>query len=254
MAGKAIQIAVAGKGGTGKTTFCAMLIKYLIDKKHAKSILAVDADPNANLNEALGIASDGPTISELIASTKEPGGIPEGMTQETYIQYKLHTVLGEGANYDTLVMGGPDGPGCFCFPNNILRSYLDSLASSYSYVVMDNEAGLEHISRRTTQDVDFLFIISDSSVRSIRSAGRVHELTKQIKTPIKKLYLVVTKADEAGIEMLKDEIEKTGLELIGFVPNDPLITKYDIEAQPIYNLPSDSVAYKATCAILDKVL
>lgn len=251
---RAVQLAVAGKGGTGKTTFCALLIRYLIEKKKVKSVLAVDADANANLNETLGMEIEMETISELIAKTREPNGIPEGMSQDQYIQYRLHTLLNEGDYVDSLVMGGPDGPGCYCFPNNILKNYLSTLATNYSYVVMDNEAGLEHISRRTTDDVDKLFVISDSSVRSIRSARRVNDLTKQIQTKIKKSYLIVTKTDEQGIEQLKDEIEKTGLEYIGFIPLDTNVTQFDIEAKPIFDLPPESPAVIAVNQILDKVL
>jgi len=248
----AVQIAVAGKGGTGKTSFCALLIRYLIEKGKAP-ILAVDADANANLNEALGLSIENDTVSELISKTKDLHGIPEGMSQETYIEYKLNASLAEGKNVDLLVMGGPEGPGCFCFPNNLLRKYLDNLTRSYKYIVMDNEAGLEHISRRTTQDVDFLFVISDSSARSIRSAGRVKKLLEEIKTKVNKVYLIVTKATEQDVEFLRDEIEKTGLELTGIVPNDPLITQYDIKGRPLFELPSDSPAVQAINEVLDKL-
>lgn len=247
-----IQIAVAGKGGTGKTSFCALLMRYLIEKGKVP-VLAVDADANANLNEALGLKIENSTVSELIAKTKDLHGIPESMSQETYIEFKLNESLAEGKNVDLLVMGGPDGPGCFCFPNNILRKYLDNLSKGYKYIVMDNEAGLEHISRRTTSDVDFLFVISDCSARSIRSAGRVHELVKQLKTKVKNICLIVTKATEQDIESLKEEIEKTGLELAGIIPNDPLITEYDIKSKPLFELPDDSAAVKAAYKILDKL-
>ena len=247
-----IQIAVAGKGGTGKTSFCALLIRYLIDNRKTP-VLAVDADANANLNEALGLAIENETVSELISKTKDLHGIPEGMSQETYIEYKLNASLAEGKNVDLLVMGGPDGPGCFCFPNNILRKYLDNLSKGYKYIVMDNEAGLEHISRRTTNDVDVLFVISDCSARSIRSAGRVNELVKQIKTKINKICLIVTKATEDDIESLKEEIEKTGLKLAGIIPFDPLITEYDIKSKPLFELPSESAALKAVYNVLDKL-
>jgi CO dehydrogenase maturation factor len=246
------QIAVAGKGGTGKTSFCALLIRYLIGKNKVP-ILAVDADANANLNEALGLKIENDTVSELIAKTKDLHAIPEGMSQETYIEYKLNSSLAEGKNVDLLVMGGPDGPGCFCFPNNILRKYLDNLSKGYKYIVLDNEAGLEHISRRTTKDVDFLFVISDSSARSIRSAGRVNELVKQIKTKVNKICLIVTKATETDIENLKDEISKTGLELAGVIPFDPAITEYDIKGKPLFDLPGDSASVKAVTDILDKM-
>ena len=248
----AIQIAVAGKGGTGKTTFCALLIRYLIEKGRTP-VLAVDADANANLNEALGLKIENETVSELIARTKELHGVPEGMSQETYIEYKLNASLAEGKNVDLLVMGGPDGPGCFCFPNNLLRKYLDNLTKGYKYVVMDNEAGLEHISRRTTQDVDYLFVISDNSARSVRSAGRVNELVRQIKTRVKNIYLVLTKASEQDVEILKAEIEKTGLKLAGIVPADPAVTEYDIKGKPLFELPAASGAVKAVYDILDEL-
>ncbi len=250
---KALQIAVAGKGGVGKTTFSALMIRYLSEKKHVRSILAVDADANANLNEALGVESDTDTISEMIAKTKEPHGIPEGMSQDAFIQYQLHTLLNEGDKVDTLVMGGPDGPGCYCFPNNILKNYLSSLASNYEVIVMDNEAGLEHISRRTTDDIDILFVVSDSSVRSVRSAGRVNDLTKQIHTKIMQKYLVLTRTTDEDAKLLEKEIEKTGLTLIGTIPTDPLVTQFDIEAKPIFDLPGDAPSVQAAYAILDKV-
>lgn len=248
----AIQIAVAGKGGTGKTTFCALLIRYLIEKGKTP-ILAVDADANANLNEALGLGLENETVSELISKTKELHGIPEGMSQETYIEYKLNSVLSEGKNVDLLVMGGPDGPGCYCFPNNILRKHLDNLSKGYKYLVMDNEAGLEHISRRTTEDVNTLFVISDSSARAVRSAGRVNELVKQIKTKVNNIYLIITRATEQDVENLREEIEKTGLKLAGVIPADRLITEYDIKSKPLFDLPTDSPAVKAVYEILDKL-
>ena len=248
----AVQIAVAGKGGTGKTSFCALLIRYLIEKQKG-AILAVDADANANLNEALGLPIEHETVSELISKTKDLHGIPEGMSQEVYIEYKLNAALSEGKNVDLLVMGGPEGPGCFCFPNNILRKHLDNLSKGYQYIVMDNEAGLEHISRKTTQDVDILFVISDSSARSVRSAGRVNELVKQMKTKVKNIYLIITKATEQDVENLKEEIEKTGLKLLGIIPNDPLVTEYDLKSKPLFELPSDSSAVKAVYEILDKL-
>lgn len=248
-----IQIAVAGKGGVGKTSFCALLIKYLVEKKKG-SVLAVDADANANLNEALGLELDAPTISELLAQTKDIKGIPDGMSQEQFIEYKLNASLTESKSIDSLVMGGPEGPGCFCFPNNILRKYLDELSKGYKYIVIDNEAGLEHISRRTTQDVDYLFIISDSSVRSIRSAGRVAELLKQIKTKVKNVGLIVTKTKEGDLETLKAHIDATGIELWGAIPMDPFITQLDIEAKALYDLPEESQALRAVYDILDKVM
>lgn len=246
------HIAVAGKGGTGKTTFTALLIRYLV-KNNKGSILAVDADANANLNEALGMDVE-QTISEMITSTKNPKTIPAGMTQETYIEYKLQASLVESDNVDMLVMGGPEGPGCYCFPNNLLKGFMDKLGKNYSYVIMDNEAGLEHISRRVTQDIDYMFVVSDASARSIRSAGRVRQLVDTLKADVKKIYLIVTKTqNDEDLISLQGEIDKTGLELIGVIPNDPLVAKYDLLSQPLYDLPDSSVAVQAVNAICKKV-
>ncbi len=245
------QIAVAGKGGVGKTTFTALLIRYLV--AHNKgAILAVDADANANLNEALGLELK-ETISELLASTKVAGAIPEGMSQETYIEYKLQASLVESKNVDMLVMGGPDGPGCYCFPNNLLRKYMEALGKNYDYVVMDNEAGLEHISRKVSEDIDYMFVVSDISARSIRSAGRVHDLVKSLKTTVKNIYLVVTKTqNEADILELKAEIEKTGLNLIGVMPFDPLVARFDLLGKALFDLPEDSLSVQAVNTICEK--
>ena len=246
------QIAVAGKGGTGKTSFCALLIRYLIEKGKTP-ILAVDADANANLNEVLGMEITSATVSELIENTKDPEKLPAKMLQETYIEYKLNDSLSEGKDVDLLVMGGPQGPGCYCFPNNILRKYLGNLETGYQYIVVDNEAGLEHISRRTTQNVEHLFVISDSSVRSVRSAGRVKKLLEGIKTPVRHVHLIITKTDEHGIEQLAGEIEKTGLDYAGFIPHDPLITEFDRTDKPVIGLPEASVAVHSVYSILDKI-
>jgi len=247
-----VQIAVAGKGGTGKTSFCALLIRYLIEKGKTP-ILAVDADANANLNEALGFPVENETVSELIAATKDPQAIPPGMTQDVYIEYKLNSALSEGKDVDLLVMGGPEGPGCFCFPNNILRKYLDHLTKGYKYIVMDNEAGLEHISRRTTRDIDEMFVVSDCSARSVRSAGRIRRLIEQLDTKVNRIWLVLNRATPEDAEALKDEIEKTGLVLAGLIPGDPLVTEYDIKGKPLFDLPQDSPALKAVREILDKL-
>lgn len=247
------QIAVAGKGGTGKTTFTSLLIRYLIEHQK-RPILAVDADPNANLNETLGLTL-GETISEVIAQTKAAAGsgLPAGMTQETFIEYKLQSALLETKDVDLLVMGGPDGPGCYCFPNNILRKLLENMVSNYAYIIMDNEAGMEHISRRVTNDIDILFIVSDASARAIRSAGRVHALVKTLKTHIKEIYLVITKNQPGDIAALQQEITVTGLTLIGTIPYDAEVGRYDLEGKPLAKLPADSAAVSATYEICDKV-
>ncbi len=246
-----ITIAVAGKGGTGKTTFSALLIRYLVDKNKG-SIMALDADANANLNEALGLEVD-MMISDILAETKDPKSVPTGMTKDMFIDYKMSHAVTETKTVDLLVMGNPQGPGCYCYPNDLLKKHLDSLSQNYDYLVADNEAGLEHISRRTIPNVDYLFVISDASARGIRSAGRVKQLVDSINSPVKNIFLIVTKVTEDGIEALKPEIEKTGLQLIGTIPLDPNVTQYDIESKPLFDLPEDSAAVKAVQEILNQV-
>ena len=245
------QIAVAGKGGTGKTSVTSLLMRYLVEQQKGP-ILAVDADPNANLNEALGTEL-GETISDLIAQTKSLKELPAGMTQETFIEYKLRAAMVETKEVDLLIMGGPDGPGCYCFPNNILRKHLESLTANYNYVVMDNEAGMEHISRRVTTDIDILFVVSDASARAIRSAGRVHHLIKSLKANVKEIYLIVTKNQPGDIEALQGEIAATGLTLIGTVPYDAELARYDLEGKPLFDLPASSIAVTAVHEICAKV-
>jgi len=247
----AFHIAVAGKGGTGKTTLCSLIIRQLI-KANKTPILAVDADANANLNEALGLEIEG-TIAEILAriyNNLDP--LPAGMTKDQYVAYKVHQSLSEGDNVDLLVMGGPEGAGCYCYANNILRGFVAELSNNYPYLVMDNEAGLEHLSRRTTQNVDVLFITSDASARGIRSAGRIRELVEMLKLDIKKMYLVVTRVKDGSIEALQDEIDKTGLELIGTIPADDQVMEYDLLSKPLINLPDDSPAVAAVNKILAK--
>ena len=245
----AFHIAVAGKGGTGKTTLCSLIIRQLIKAKKGP-ILAVDADANANLNEALGLEIEG-TISEVLAriyNNLDP--LPAGMTKDQYVAFKVHESLAEGENVDLLVMGGPEGAGCYCYANNILRGFVAELSNNYPYLVMDNEAGLEHLSRRTTQNVDVLFITSDASARGIRSAGRIRELVETLKLDMKKMYLVVSRVKEGSIEALMPEIEKTGLDLVGAIPTDDQVMEYDLLSKPLISLPDQSPAV----AVIDDIL
>ncbi len=245
----AFHIAVAGKGGTGKTTLCSLIIRQLIKAKKGP-ILAVDADANANLNEALGLEIEG-TISEVLAriyNNLDP--LPAGMTKDQYVAFKVHESLAEGENVDLLVMGGPEGAGCYCYANNILRGFVAELSKNYPYLVMDNEAGLEHLSRRTTQNVDILFITSDASARGIRSAGRIRELVETLNLDMKKMYLVVSRVKEGSIEALMPEIEKTGLELVGAIPTDDQVMEYDLLSKPLISLPDQSPAV----AVIDDIL
>ncbi len=242
-------IAVAGKGGVGKTTFTALLLRELVRQKPDLSILAVDADPNANLSEALGMPADS-AISDILDETKKTLEIPEGMPKELYVQSKIQEMLVESDAIDLLVMGGPQGPGCYCYANNLLRNYLESLASGYDFVTVDTEAGLEHISRGTIPQVDVMFVVSDSSARAIRSAGRVYELIKGLQSPIKEVYLIVTKTAPGTLESLDSEIKATGLQVIGEIPLDPEVSRKDLAGDPLYGLDDASSAVKAVHEIV----
>ncbi|MHB8158441.1 MAG: ATP-binding protein [Desulfocucumaceae bacterium] len=247
----AFTVAIAGKGGTGKTTMAALLIRQ-ITKAGKGPVLAVDADANANLHEALGIKVED-TISELlnrINRNLEP--MPAGMTKDQYVAYRVHQSLAEGEDADLLVMGGPEGAGCYCYANNLVRGYMQELSKNYPYVVMDNEAGLEHLSRKTTQNVDVLLVSSDASARGIRSAGRVKELVDSLGLDIKKMYLVVSKVTEGTIEALQEEIDRTGLELVGTIPLDDTVREYDLHSKPLVNLPNDSTVVTAVNTIARK--
>ncbi len=245
------HIAVAGKGGVGKTTFTALMLKHLIESKPGASFLAVDADPNANLNEALGLDVS-ITISDLLEETKDPKAIPAGMPKDVFVEYKLQQSLVESKQIDLLVMGGPQGAGCYCYPNDLLRKHLEHLSENYDYMVVDTEAGLEHISRRTIPRIDVMFVISDSSARGIRSAKRVNDLIQGIKTPVGAVYLVVTKTTEGSLEGLQEEIARTGLELIGDIPLDPQVASQDLQGKALFDLPDDSLAVQAVEKIIKK--
>jgi CO dehydrogenase maturation factor len=250
----AFTIAVAGKGGVGKTSFCALLIRWLIARKRVP-ILAVDADPNSNLAEALGLENVVETISDIISMTKEPEGIPPSMSQDEFISYKLSSSLTETDHFDLVAMGGPEGPGCYCFPNNVLKKHLTKLAKNYNTIVMDNEAGLEHISRgTTTEHVDALYILSDTSRRSIRSAARIYALTKDLRVPVERAYLLLTRGKEEDVAVLKGELDSVGLPLAGMIPNDPAVTACELAGKPLYELPDGVPSVAATIKILDTTL
>ncbi len=249
-------IAVAGKGGTGKTSLCGLTIRYLTEKKRGP-VLAVDADANANLNEVLGVkihASVGRLREDSLSAVKSTAPRPGGMSMEQLFDYQIQQALIEAKGFDLLVMGRPEGPGCYCAANNIIRKYMDKLADTYPYTVMDNEAGLEHLSRRTTQDTDLLLIISDPTVRGIMTGGRIAELVQELDLQVKRSVLIVNRVQDGSDGSLKPAIEKSGVEFAGFVPSDDLIFEYDLNGRPLIELPQDSKALSGFYAILDKLV
>ena len=252
------SIAVAGKGGTGKTSLCGLTIRYLTEKRNG-AVLAVDADANANLNEVLGVkvhATVGAMRETSLETVKSTAPRPGGMSMEQLFDYQIQQAIIEARGFDLLVMGRPEGAGCYCAANNIIRKYMDKLADNYPYTVMDNEAGLEHLSRRTTQDTDLLLIITDSSVRGIMTAGRIAELVQELKLNVKRVVLIVNRVQEGTSDdpALRHAIEQQGVEFAGFIPADELIFEYDLNGRPLVQLPADSKALTSYYAVLDKLV
>jgi CO dehydrogenase maturation factor len=245
------SIALAGKGGTGKTTMAGMLIKYLL-KKNKTPILAVDADCNANLNEVLGVEING-TLGNAREEMKK-GDVPSGMTKDVFMEMKLEEAVVEAEGFDLIVMGQPEGAGCYCAANTLLTNYLERLSGNYPYVVMDNEAGMEHISRLTTNNVNILLIVSDSSRRGLQAAVRIDELARCLKIVVDKSYVVINQAREAPSQQAMEMIKKAKLELIGTVPEDDLIYDYDFNGRPTIEMPEDSKSVKAAFEIFDKIV
>ena len=251
-------IAVAGKGGTGKTSLCGLTIRYLTEKRRG-AVLAVDADANANLNEVLGVkvhATVGAMRETSLDAVKSTAPRPGGMSMEQLFDYQIQQAIIEAKGFDLLVMGRPEGAGCYCAANNIIRKYMDKLADTYPFMVMDNEAGLEHLSRRTTQDTDLLLIITDSSVRGIMTAGRIAELVQELKLNVKRVVLVVNRVQEGTSDdpSLRHAIEQQGVEFAGFIPADELIFEYDLNGKPLVQLPAESKALTSYFAVLDKLI
>lgn len=250
------KIAVAGKGGTGKTTLTGLLINYLV-KKGECPILAVDADANANLNEVLGVEVE-ESIGEIRedVSQKSLAGdeFPGGMHKADYLKYRLSTAVTEGDGYDLLVMGRSQGPGCYCYVNGVLKAQLDSLSGNYKYIIIDNEAGMEHLSRKVVQDIDTLFLISDCSRRGIQAVGRIRNLVDELKLKVGQIFLIINRAPEGKLnEGTLEEIKNQNLDLIGVVPMDPLVFEYDSKGEPLVNLPEDDETKKALKEILLKI-
>jgi len=247
-------IAISGKGGTGKTTVAGMLVLYLKENKRGP-VLAVDADPNSNLHELLGLQLGG-TVGELREHLREHlDALPASMTKQEYLEYEIQNSLIESEGFDFIAMGRPEGPSCYCYPNQVLREVIDRLSERYSYVVMDCEAGLEHISRRTTRDVDFLLITSDPTIRGIRTAKRIIDLARSLRNEIKKAYLILNRISDIGqVEALRSEVDKLGLNLVGVVPEDPKITEMDLKGLPINALAENSEAKESLEGIFQKLL
>lgn len=237
------SIAVAGKGGTGKTSLAAFFIRLLLEEKKTP-ILAVDADPNTNFPDALGL-SYSLSIADLREEVRDEKKLPPGMSKFEYIDNRIQEIVTEGEGLDLLVMGKPEGRGCYCYVNDVLRQHLSKLQKNYQWIVMDNEAGMEHLSRRTTDDVDYLFLTTDTSAVGLRAAGRCLLTAKSIKLNIKKIYLIVNQVRSLLSDVFYEEIKKLKLDLVGTVPYNEEIIKFSEQDRPLLELPLDNPAFQA---------
>ena len=247
------NIAVAGKGGTGKTSIASMVIRYLM-KKGAGPILAVDADPNANMGESLGLDIK-QTLGSIIASfNEEKINIPAGMTKEAYLDFKINEAVVEAKGIDLVTMGRGEGPDCYCYPNVILRKFADNLSGNYPYMVMDNEAGMEHLSRRTTQNVDELLLVSDHSVKGVRTLARIRELVDELKLDVKRQSVIINQVPDEIDTVVAKEMSRLGIEAAATIPLDDEVYQCDIKLKPLLDLPDSSRAVQAVNNLMTRLL
>jgi CO dehydrogenase maturation factor len=248
-----INIAVAGKGGTGKTSVASLVIRYLL-KNNLGTVLAVDADPNSNLAENLGLEVR-QTVGRILNEFQgEKLRIPAGMTKEAYLEYQLNVAITEGKGLDLITMGRGEGPECYCYPNVVIRKLIDDWAKNYAYVVMDNEAGMEHLSRRTTQNIDEMFLVSDHSVKGLRAVARIRDLIKELKLIIKRESIIINMVPSQIDPRLSQEMERLDIVPAAVIPADEELRRYDLEQKPLFNLPDTSAAVAAVNELMERLL
>lgn len=235
-------IALAGKGGTGKTTLAALLVR-LVKEKKLGSCLAVDADPNSNLAEALGVEVK-ETISGILDNIAgHADRIPQGWTKDRFIEYQVQTAVQEAEGFDILTMGKPEGAGCYCYVNNVLRNIMGKLVDDYEYIIIDNEAGLEHLSRRTSRSADVLLVVSDATSVGLKAAKRIAGIVRELDIKTKAQFLIINRWDK---EVEREKIENLGLEYIGNVPLDEGVVKISLNGASLWELSSSS---RSLCAL-----
>lgn len=246
-----LSIAFSGKGGTGKTTLAGMLVRYLILRDKGP-ILAVDADSNYNLNEVLGVE-----VHETLGGVRErmkKGDVPSGMTKDRFMSMQLEQAIVEADNFDLVVMGQPEGQGCYCAANTLLSDFLGKLTTNYESVVMDNEAGMEHISRLTTKNIDTLLVVSDPSRRGLQAAQRIKELAQSLNIGVKDIYLILNNVQQEPSQAVLDIIDEAGLNLLGTVNADQTLTEYDMAGRPTAELPEDNEVVQKAFALFDQIV
>ena len=257
-------IALAGKGGVGKTTIAGMVIKYLIQSQPG-AVLAIDADPSSNLNMVLGLDLEwtvGDIREDILTQVKSSlgatgaalGTMPGGVTKREYLDYEIRSALSEGERFDLIAMGRSEGPGCYCAVNHNLREVVDSISKNYRYVVIDNEAGMEHLSRRTTRDVQHLLIVSDPTQRGIVAAERIAEYRKALGINIENVYLIINRLPGDLPDALQARIVLLDIPLLGVIPNDSELTTMEFSGEPLINLGDDSPVYQSVAGMMDSIL
>jgi CO dehydrogenase maturation factor len=257
-------IALAGKGGVGKTTIAGMVIKYLTQRQSG-AILAIDADPSSNLNMVLGLDLDW-TVGDiregmlaevqksLLQSGAAMGTLEGGMSKADYLDFEVRASLSEGERFDLIAMGRPEGPGCYCAVNHNLREVVDSISRSYRWVVIDNEAGLEHLSRRTTRDVQHMLVVSDPTQRGLVAAQRVAELCTELNINVENIYLILNRVMGEVPAPVMEAINKIGIPFLGAVPADQDLMAFEFNGRPLVDLGDESPVYRAVAAMMEKVL
>lgn len=258
-------IALAGKGGVGKTTTAGMVIKYLAQSQPS-AILAIDADPSSNLNMVLGLDLEwtvGDIREGMLEQVKQSltaggaamGTLPGGVNKREYLNYEIRSSLAEGAQFDLIAMGRSEGPGCYCAVNHNLREVVDELSKSYRYVVIDNEAGMEHLSRRTTRDVQALLVVTDPTQRGIVAAERIAGFRKDMDINIEHVYLIVNRMRTDTIPApLQQRIDAMDIELLGTIPADDELAEFEFSGRPLVELGDNSPVFKAISEMMAKIL
>ena len=242
-------IAMSGKGGVGKTTVSALMMRYFTNNLNSP-LLAIDADPNSNLGETLGLDIE-KTVGDIREDfMRDPQGVPSGMDKIIYLEMLMNQVLIEQKSFDLLVMGRQEGQGCYCMVNNILNRFADELEKNYKYMLVDNEAGMEHLSRRTSGKVDMLLMVTDYALRGLRAVGRINEMLGDLKLDVKNKGLIFNRAPETLSRTFLDEVEKIGVPIVCIIPDDKNLLEFDMERKSMLELPGDSPAVIA----IDKMM
>jgi len=244
-------IAVCGKGGAGKTTLCSLLIRSLV-KNGDQPVLAVDADPNANLAPSLGIKVNqtvGQVLEEFHGKKLE---LPPGMTKAAFLELRLNQAVAEQKGIDLVSMGRPEGPGCYCSANSILRDVLERLTGNYRYVAIDNEAGMEHLSRRTANRIDVLIMVSDPSMKGVRTVKSLFELVAELGLPVVKKYIVMSRVQNLD-PRLESALQEIPVPLLGLMPEDEKVREFDLEMKSFLELPDDNPAARTADQMLAKI-